>query len=166
MGTSESPSLRKTCRPCSAGSDIPTPWGTRPWVHPTSLTEWLLGFIAVFAVNNLRLRTKLLDWLLGGCHNIHNSVQNSTCWLYSELDRSCPDLVPPDLFLGLVREPLDYDALVLLVDSCRRMNMQKMRKPLGSTTMVSPRHWYCSDAYSVRNTSCECWQDKLVPLEV
>ena len=140
MGTSESPSLRKTCRPCSAGSDIPTPWGSRPWVHPTSLTEWLLGFIAVFAVNNLRLRTKLLHWLLGGCHNIHNSVQNSTCWLYSELDRSCPDLVPPDLFLGLVREPLDYDALVLLVDSCRRMNMQKMRKPLGSTTMVSPRH--------------------------
>ena len=37
----------------------------------------------------------------------------------------------PDLFLGLVREPLDYDALVLLVDSCRRMNMQKMRKKLG-----------------------------------
>lgn len=38
-----------------------------------------------------------------------------------------------DLFLGLVREPLDYDALVLLVDSCRRMNMQKMRKQASFT---------------------------------
>ena len=41
----------------------------------------------------------------------------------------------PDLFLGLVREPLDYDALVLLVDSCRRMNMQKMRKKLGFSVL-------------------------------
>lgn len=32
----------------------------------------------------------------------------------------------------MIREPLDFDALVLLVDSCRRMNMQKMRKLLGS----------------------------------
>eukprot|EP00438_Fugacium_kawagutii_P032434 Skav209375 [mRNA] locus=scaffold64:84682:88061:+ [translate_table: standard] len=38
-----------------------------------------------------------------------------------------------DLFLGLVREPLDFDALVLLVDSCRRMNMQKMRKQASFT---------------------------------
>ena len=37
-----------------------------------------------------------------------------------------------DLFLKMIREPLDFDALVLLVDSCRRMNMQKMRKLLGS----------------------------------
>lgn len=32
-----------------------------------------------------------------------------------------------------MREPLDYDALVLLVDSCRRMNMQKMRKQASFT---------------------------------
>ncbi|CAJ1368035.1 unnamed protein product [Effrenium voratum] len=38
-----------------------------------------------------------------------------------------------DLFSGLMRAPLDYDALVLLVDSCRRMNMNKMRKQAGFT---------------------------------
>ena len=36
-----------------------------------------------------------------------------------------------DLFLSMVKESLDYDALVLLVDSCRRLNMKKMRKLLA-----------------------------------
>lgn len=38
-----------------------------------------------------------------------------------------------DLFLVMVKNALDYDALVLLVDSCRRMNMQKMRKQASFT---------------------------------
>lgn len=120
------------------GLGYPDSVGKSTMGAPDQLDPMAAGFYGCFCSEELET-TKLLDWLLG-CHHIHNSVHNSSCWLYSELDRSCPDLVPPDLFLGLVREPLDYDALVLLVDSCRRMNMQKMRKPLGSTTMVSPRH--------------------------
>ena len=32
------------------------------------------------------------------------------------------------VFRALLRDALDYDAMVLLCDSCRRMNMEKMRK--------------------------------------
>ncbi|CAE7842887.1 CMD1 [Symbiodinium sp. KB8] len=35
------------------------------------------------------------------------------------------------VFRALLREALDYDAMVLLCDSCRRMNMEKMRKQAG-----------------------------------
>ncbi|CAE7566903.1 unnamed protein product, partial [Symbiodinium pilosum] len=35
------------------------------------------------------------------------------------------------VFRALLRDALDYDAMVLLCDSCRRMNMEKMRKQAG-----------------------------------
>ena len=39
------------------------------------------------------------------------------------------------VFRALLREALDYDAMVLLCDSCRRMNMEKMRKCLVTQIM-------------------------------